>query len=666
MYRPALRPGIQITIAAGDLVVIGSPATETTVSGRLLPLLAPLVDGTRTIAQIARATGGLATVMDVEFGLSLLVDGGWLEPEATRPERRSAVRLIPAASYFDPRLERVAVTSRSAWAPVCVDAGQLWWGPVMTTGSSPCWRCVQARLASNRPLRTAFAGVRAHGSRRQGPRPAPAQLSILRTMLEGGDAATRSTRQRHIAVVDVTTLTSTFHEVIPVPGCSCAPRARTRSPRTGRSAERKLVLADGGYRTVSAEDTLRRYGRHVSPVTGIVRSIEPYFADPHGLVHAFVANHQFIVDRGDADAVRRGFRRNSTGKGISAAQARASALCEALERHSGVYRSSDRGRLATLDAFGGDAIHPNDLLGFSERQFEQRDANNRSHRSETWVPQPFDRTQAIAWTAAWSLTEQRRRFVPTAYCFYGHPRETGREFCRADSNGCAAGNTVQEAILQGFFELVERDAVGVWWYNRVRRPAADVSSIGQPFVRALIDRYAGVGYEMDLLDLTTDFQVPVYAAVARSRKRGKRVIFGFGAHFDPVIAASRAITEANQFLPGALDRTLSNRYGHLIDEPFLNPQGTAGMAGWPSLRSDNLQDDVQQAVDLVRGRGLEMLIVNQTRPDVGLPVVKVIVPGMRPFWPRYGRGRLYTVPVTLGWLPRSTAEEELNPVPLFV
>jgi ribosomal protein S12 methylthiotransferase accessory factor YcaO len=54
------------------------------------------------------------------------------------------------------------------------------------------------------------------------------------------------------------------------------------------------------------------------------------------------------------------------------------------------------------------------------------------------------------------------------------------------------------------------------------------------------------------------------------------------------------------------------------------------------------------------------LVLDQTRPDLGLPVVKVIVPGLRHFWARYAPGRLFDVPVRLGWQSRPLAEEQLN------
>jgi ribosomal protein S12 methylthiotransferase accessory factor len=63
---------------------------------------------------------------------------------------------------------------------------------------------------------------------------------------------------------------------------------------------------------------------------------------------------------------------------------------------------------------------------------------------------------------------------------------------------------------------------------------------------------------------------------------------------------------------------------------------------------------------------MEVLVLDQTRPDIGLNVVKVIVPGMRHFWKRLAPGRLYDVPVKLGWLPESLKENQLNPVPMFL
>ena len=69
--------------------------------------------------------------------------------------------------------------------------------------------------------------------------------------------------------------------------------------------------------------------------------------------------------------------------------------------------------------------------------------------------------------------------MPTALCYYSYPLPEDQHFCQADSNGSAAGNCLEEAILQGFMELVERDAVALWWYNRVQRPGVDLDSFNE-------------------------------------------------------------------------------------------------------------------------------------------------------------------------------------------
>ena len=87
---------------------------------------------------------------------------------------------------------------------------------------------------------------------------------------------------------------------------------------------------------------------------------------------------------------------------------------------------------------------------------------------------------------------------------------------------------------------------------------------------------------------------------------------------------------------------------------------------FPSTRPVDLLDEVLRWQARLEHHGLEMLILDQTRPDVGLPVVKVIVPGLRHWWARFAPGRLYDVPVQLGWLAAPRAEDELNPVAMFL
>jgi ribosomal protein S12 methylthiotransferase accessory factor len=118
---------------------------------------------------------------------------------------------------------------------------------------------------------------------------------------------------------------------------------------------------------------------------------------------------------------------------------------------------------------GDKAIHPNACMNFSQAQYNNRKKWNVS--CSGWfqkVPEPFDEEREIEWTPVWSLTHEEFKYLPTAYCYYGYPKPEKPD-CWADSNGCAAGNTMEEAILQGFMELVERDSIALWWYNRVKQ-----------------------------------------------------------------------------------------------------------------------------------------------------------------------------------------------------
>ena len=175
----------------------------------------------------------------------------------------------------------------------------------------------------------------------------------------------------------------------------------------------------------------------------------------------------------------------SAGKGPTLAQARASALAESLERYSTEYTGSEYRVVGTCRELAGRAIHPNAVMGYSERQFRERDAWNARRSRFNMVPAALDPDLPIPWSPVWSLTEERERLLPTQLLYFPGPAAAPGPrpgCCRACSNGNAAGNNLEEAVLQGFMELVERDATAIWWYNRLRRPAVDLDSFGLPYL----------------------------------------------------------------------------------------------------------------------------------------------------------------------------------------
>src|SRR5262249_48667789 len=155
------------------------------------------------------------------------------------------------------------------------------------------------------------------------------------------------------------------------------------------------------------------------------------------LIQVYVAEYSFPQSFLSARLLAQGFRSLSAGKGMTAAQARTSALCEALERYSGVFQGDEPRRRACLQRLGEQAIDPRACLNFSNQQYRDRAKWNARDSRYSRIPMPFDEQREIDWTPAWSLTNKCLKYVPTAYCYYGYPAEADHDFCRADSNGNA-------------------------------------------------------------------------------------------------------------------------------------------------------------------------------------------------------------------------------------
>ena len=83
------------------------------------------------------------------------------------------------------------------------------------------------------------------------------------------------------------------------------------------------------------------------------------------------------------------------------------------------------------------------------------------------------------------------------------------------------------------------------------------------------------------------------------------------------------------------------------------------------LTSDDISEEIRLCVEVLRSRGLEVFVLDQSRPDLDVKVAKVIVPNLRHFWRRLGKGRLYNVPVELGLLRDAVDEAALNPRSIF-
>jgi ribosomal protein S12 methylthiotransferase accessory factor len=550
-------------------------------------------------------------------------------------------------------------------------------GPVFTPGKSACWTCLTDRMRRNREIKAFLDRKQMRPVVESAlSRSTLGSSSISLAAIEIAKAIAtdfRTDLRDHILSLDLSGSNVVKHHVAPRPQCPDCGRKELRDPSRDPvpvelGAGAKLLMTSGGYRTVSSRATVARFRKHVSPLTGVVSRLEHIEADLPMNTN-FYAVHNFSAPTESINELRAGLGGGSYGKGSTAEQGEASALMEAIERYSGIYQGNEiRVKQRFTDFAPDDVIRPNNVLLYSEAQYQRDQGTPDSH--DPHQPIPFDPSAEIEWSPVWSLRDQRFRYLPTSLLYFFH-RGPGQ--MHTDSNGCAAGNTLAEAIVQGFLELVERDAYAIWWYNRVQRPQVDLSQFDDSYVRDLQAQLADTGRRLWVLDVTSDLGIPTYVAILHWMQNSQENIeFGSGAHFDSRIAMLRALTELNQFLSiglmgggkgdkSSLDGSTPLR---LRDYPYLTPSDSPAIKPEPGSKFGRLdtREQVMACAGIAERQGFDFLVLDQTRPDIGVPVVRVVVPGLRHFYRRFAPGRLYDVPVKLGLLDRPRLESELNPI----
>ena len=649
------------------------------------------VDVEQAASGLAESSVRLVALGDVDAeptAEALRSMGITVEEDGDRP---AALSVVLCDDYLDPELERVnerRLADGQSWLLAKPTGADLWVGPIFQPEEGPCWSCLTTRLRGHRrgEARLRSASETSAISPPDASLPLTRALGVQFAALEAAKwlAGSRDERQDTVWTLDTLSLEGRHHRVEKRPQCPSCGDSGLVTARVGKpvaiASRSKAAVGGNGHRALDSELVWERYRHLADPLTGITDEIR---RDPRSpsFLHCYVSGPNLALTGDSLSAMRAGLRQQSGGKGGTDLEARVGALCEAVERHCGSRHGDEPTLPGSFRGLGERAVHPDECQHFHRRQFEDRHRWNAESMIFQHVPEPFDEDEVVDWTPVWSLTAKRQRLLPTDLLYFskgGHPS------MRATSNGNAAGSSVEDAIVQGFLELVERDAVAIWWYNRTRQPAVDLDSLGDPWIADLRSRYEDIGREFWVLDVTSDLGIPVMVAISRRvDKPAEDIMLGFGAHFDPRIAARRALTELGQLLPAVAGaRADGTGYGptdrHIRDwwltattenQPYLRPdenRDRRALSGYAYTPRGDLREDVEHIVTLAGRMGLDVLVLDQTRPDIGMPVVKVVVPGLRHFWARFGPGRLYDVPVLLGRLDGATAYEDLNPIPLFM
>jgi len=626
------------------------------------------------------AAGPAATA---DFTAMLMAEGvAVVEPEA------AALTIVVVEDYLQPALREWAghrAADGRPWIPFKPGGIQACLGPRIAPRAEggACYFCLARRLAEHRP------GDQVIEAAPQGARPArgwtKATLAMVqalatREVVEYG-LARRHDLTEHLLTWKTADAAKDRHPLPHFPDCPHCGAATDRPVRTMpvRLAETGAINdLDGGWRALAPAEALERLEAIVSPLTGIVASQKA--VHPGTGLYVYAASQGASVPIDPRQNRRLGRPGGAAGKGVSEIQAKVSCLAEAIERYSCNWTGAEPRRQACWADVADAAPHPSLLLQFSDRQYENREALNETLGAMGRIPVRFRKEAVIDWTPAWSLRDDAARWLPSRFCYFDYQASDlpgDHPFCFADSNGCSSGGSLEEAILQGFFELVERDAISLWWYNRLPRPAIDPAGVDDAFLAHMQAHYAGIGRTLYVLDLTTNLGVPVMAAVSATAEGG-RILMGFGAHLDGRIAVLRALSELNQILlfDGDFDRANHAVDDHLwrwIDHetlaghPYLAPADGPAISATslPQPRFATMAEAVRHCVGLVAAEH-DFIVHDLSRPDLPLNCVRVVVPGLRHFWNRRGPGRLYDVPVKMGWLAHPHAESELNPHAFFL
>ena len=747
---------LRVAVVEGEAAYLVSPTGVTALRGRHIAVLAPLLDGSRTLATLVRDAAPALSVTEVGAVISRLADANLLtcrdalpaEPAAagsaaaaeafwdlagldgfrathalaaaqvevvaigpvdapavldacrasgvsavlrTDPDEPgpAALTIVLCDDYLAPELARVDAAHtarRRPWLLARPSGPEPWIGPLFRPGDGPCWSCLAHRLGAHR--RAALGVDSALGG--AGVRHPEASIAAARTVavqfavLEAAKwlAGMRQEDQDTVYTLDTLTLRGRRHRVVRRPQCPACGDPDLVAAAVCRPivpVSRLKSFTDGsGHRALSPEETLERYQDLVSPITGIIGDLQRDERAPRFL-HNYLSGPNLALPAQSLDALRANLRGQSGGKGTTAVEAKVGALCEAVERYCATRQGDEPVVRASYRELGDEAVHPDACQLFHPRQFRDRDRWNATALAAHRVCAPFDERAVREWTPVWSLTAGRHRLLPTSLLYFHRGRHESTPEIDADSNGNAAGSSLEDAIVQGFLEVVERDAIAIWWYNRTRQPQLDLDAFAEPWIERTRHEYRRMSRHVWALDLTTDLGIPVIVALSRrSWGRSPEVVFGFGAHFDPRIALRRALTEMGQLFgsiigPGcsvAPPRYLSDWWDTMptFPDPYLMP-GDAPVRTPDSYQYTphaDLRDDVADITRLVGGHGMELLVLDQTRPDIGLPVVKVLVPGLRSHRTRLAPGRLYDVPVALGLRDAPVPYRSLNPVPLFI
>ncbi|MFI9639335.1 TOMM precursor leader peptide-binding protein [Micromonospora sp. NPDC051925] len=463
---------------------------------------------------------------------------------------------------------------------------------------------------------------------------------------------------RRVTSLELGSLRSSTVPILPEPRCpSCGDVVPDR-PMPVETARPRPKPAPDGYRLRGVHDYRLPVGALVNPVCGVIGA--GALVNPTLPTTAAVTGGIFI--RGYAGLLDVAWSGHANGFADSLRLA----YLEGLERYAGTHHRRPVEPLVAPYADVADrALDPTSCGGYAEETYDTDP-----------LVQRFDPDQPIPWVWGRSIRHDAPVLVPRRLCFYS-TGASGDNFVLSSSNGCATGSCLEEAILFGLLELIERDAFLLGWYGRERLRRIDLDSCASAAIRTMVDRGTLAGYEVLAFDNRTDLSVPVVTTLAVRHDGGPGLLaFAAGAHLAPEQAVAAALSETLSYIPLKAGRTRQRwRELNAMAEDYSLVQTVhdhADLFGLPTMREHagdyladrptesmtelygrprpptrDLREDLQAVLDELYAKGYDVIVVDQTTPEqfaMGLRTVCTIVPGLLPIDFGWLRQRALTMP----------------------
>ncbi|WP_026171863.1 MULTISPECIES: TOMM precursor leader peptide-binding protein [unclassified Streptomyces] len=547
-------------------------------------------------------------------------------------------------------------------ARVHLTASAVLIGPWGGDGTAPaCGRCLAMRWQRLRS-RSERDALETGGP--DGPRPAgtwplltehahDAVAALCRALLDGPGAEPPATGPAdrllpQVTRLDLATLQVRTYPLLADPRCpDCAPPPDAAEPRPLTLVARPKPDPDG-YRLRPASSYPLPEQALANPICGMLGG--GTWSDVTSPTTAPVAGSVFVRGYAGLNDV------TWSGQENSFSTSRVLAFLEGLERYAGTHR---RGRTTPVTGswteLRADAVDPV-VCGLYEP---------RTYRDDPLVD-PFDPDRAIPWEWGWSLRDDKPVLVPSRLVYYSAGLAADN-FVFECSNGCAIGGGLEEAVLGGLLELVERDAFLNAWYGNARLTEIDLATVGGRAAPAMAERAALQGYDVHAFDNRVDLAVPVVTALAVRRDGGLGALsFAAAASLDPRAAVEGALSEVLTYIPHLSRQTEErrdeleamaddfDRVRHLKDhaqlyglprmtahaDSYLNPLAVRPFGevyrDWEATgrpRTGDLRDDLGAVIGELARAGHDVIAVDQTTPEqerMGLRTVATLAPGLLP------------------------------------